>query len=195
MLSHRSRRSWDETHSQGEKILKERNSFNPRECKNASLVAIATVFDPSVPLFAPYSAGQKNPNVTKLYISLLLCFQLLLYGQWKEHEIWSRLPQTALKLISLFRSCDSSQRSCQKWVGKSGFRLLFHYMQWSGSISYLNHFSPKLQISYEENKCQKRIFWIEATKFLSFESFKIERSLKLCIQDGHATPHLSDYGK
>ena len=99
------------------------------------------------------------------------------------------MPQTALKLIHSFRSCDASQRSCQKWVGKNGFWLLFHYMQWSGSISYLNHFSPKLQISYEENKCQKRIFWIEATKFLSFESFKIERSLKLCIQDGHATPH------
>ena len=29
--------------------------------------------------------------------------------------------------------------------------------------SYVIHFSPKFVISYEENKCQKRIFWIEAT--------------------------------
>ena len=34
---------------------------------------------------------------------------------------------------------------------------------------------------------------MEATKFLSFESFKIKRPLKLCIQDGHRTPHLTSW--
>ena len=82
--------------------------------------------------------------------------------------------------------CDTKQRSCQKWDWKNDFQSLFLHMKWSGLTSNVGHFSPKFQILYEENKRQKKIFWMKATKFLSLKLFRIVRSSKLCLQEGHA---------